>query len=103
MERQRANLRDLLERGVYDAEMFRERGALIAERLERAERDRAALENCKDAPREAARAAPEYRALTPAARNAALKSVLDRVVYRKEGRADDFSLELFPRLPASAP
>lgn len=108
LERQRENLRDLLERGVYDAETFQTRWAVIEARLERAERDKAALENFKDEAHEDARALPEYHALTPAARNAALKSVLDRVVYRKEPRSrrngpDEFTLDLFPKCPASAP
>ena len=47
LETQRDNLRDLLERGLYDAETFQERGRVIAERLERAKRDRAALDDAE--------------------------------------------------------
>ena len=121
LEAQRDNLRNLLERGLYDAETFLERERIIGERLERAKRDRAALNAAAPEPdgmrdtgesvKETERAAPEsgrildfYEALTPEGRNGVLKAVLERAVYRKGAdcrriRPDGFTLNLFPKLP----
>lgn len=111
LEAQRENLRNLLERGLYDAETFLERGRIIGERLRRAKDDKAALDGAgkdADATERAGeeadateraetdadgteRAAPEsrrildiYDALTPQGRNGVLKMILERAVYRKD-------------------
>ena len=110
METQRDNLRDLLERGLYDAETFLERGRVIAERLERAKRDRAALDDAGTESSvdcgagEKTRILDGYETLTPVAKNGTLKAVLEKAVYEKDADCrricpDGFTLNLFPKLP----
>lgn len=113
LERRREHLCDLVECGIYDAVTYRERGAVIAERLERARRDKAALDavESEEKAREEARLAAEdteildaYAALTPSGKNGLLKAVLEKAVYRKEARErwsrpDAFVLDLFPKIP----
>jgi hypothetical protein len=115
LERQRENLHDLLERGVYDTDTFLSRSRSVAGRLERAQSDREAVmeELRKERRREAEQggAIPEtenlldvYRVLTPAGKNFMLKETLEKVVYRKEsggrrGAPGRFTLDLFPKIP----
>lgn len=118
LRKQRDNLHDLLEQGVYDTDTFLERSRSVAGRITAAERDKAALET--DLSMEAQRAAareqiiPKVQHLleaygtltTPAARNILLREVLEKVVYTKEksgrwGNPDDFIVKIYPRLPVS--
>ena len=119
LERQRENLHDLLERGIYDTDTFLSRSKTISSRLQDAERDRETLseELAKEQLREANRRLiiPKvehlidvYDTLTPAAKNFMLKEVLDKVVYKKEissrwSRPDNFTIDLYPKVPRFQP
>ena len=115
LEKQRENLHDLLERGVYDTDTFLDRSRIIAARLKQAESDRAGVmeELLKEQRREASRRSiiPKiehlldvYDTLTPAGKNFMLKEVLEKVVYRKEvddrwSKPEHFTIDLFPKIP----
>ena len=114
LERRRARLMDLLEQGVYDIPTYTERAAILARDLESA---RAALDALSNAPARVEDAVSsllsEIRHVLQAydvapsneAKNALLRAVLDKVVYRKtyackrgEKACDYLSIELFPRI-----
>lgn len=117
LEKQRSNVHDLLEQGVYDTNTFLDRIREIGERLREAEEDRLALE--AELQLEAAREESRHNIIpkverlldvyhelpTPKAKNDLLKDVLEMVVYVKEhngrwhGAPDDFELTLYPKLP----
>ncbi|MBR4545890.1 MAG: recombinase family protein [Oscillibacter sp.] len=115
LEKQRENLHDLLERGVYDTDTFLDRSRIIAARLKQAESDRVSImaELRKEQQREVSREniIPKiehlldvYDTLTPSGKNFMLKEVLEKVVYRKElhnrwSNPDHFSIDLFPKIP----
>lgn len=113
LAKQRGNLFDLLEQGVYSREIFLERSRLLAERTTETERQISTLENHLASLRQAESLrhsiAPRIRKVldvygtleTPAEQNALLKSVLDHVVYTKtaRGRQSDLQLFVYPRLP----
>lgn len=115
LEKQRENLHDLLERGVYDTDTFLDRSRIIAARLKQAESDRASVmaELLKQQQRETSRKSiiPKiehlldvYDTLTPSGKNFMLKEVLEKVVYRKEvndrwSNPDHFGIDLFPKIP----
>jgi len=117
LKEQQSNLDDLLERGIYTDEKYRERTIILENRIKQTENDRNDLIVAIDIEeqREEARIitipAVEYlldvyNALpTPQAKNDMLKEVLEKVVYTKtkSGRwhnaVDDFELELYPKLP----
>ena len=117
LEKQRENLHDLLERGIYDTDTFLARGRTVASRLEQARQDRDAVasELSREQQDEARRRQliPKvehlldvYDGLAPASRNVLLKEVLEKVVYRKDPKSrwshpDDFTVDLFPRIPQS--
>lgn len=103
---QRSNLHDLLEQGVYTAGVFRERSALLEERLallrKQAAEQAAALKRMAGTSleKQAARISNAllcYRAAAPGERNAMLKQMISRIVYSKEkGAAQmDFSLTVY--------
>lgn len=107
---------ELVEQGVYSADVFLARSRALAAQIEDAERQRAqAAQDASDA-RQAAEAwqdtLPRLRhvldaygpAQSPEERNALLRSVLDHVVYTKTRRerwtgGSDMQLTLFPRIP----
>lgn len=115
LEKQRENLHDLLERGVYDAATFLDRSRIIAARLQQAERDRKSMttELFKERQRDESRGRliPKiehlldvYGSLTPAGKNFMLREVLEKVVYGKEtsdrwSRPDHFTVDLYPKIP----
>ena len=115
LEKQRENLHDLLERGVYDTDTFLARGRVIASRLQQAERDKQSMtaEFLKERQRGESRRGliPKiehlldvYDTLTPAGKNFMLKEVLEKVIYRKEvsdrwSRPDNFTVDLYPKIP----
>lgn len=120
LAKQRENLHDLLERGIYDSDTFLERGRIIAARIKQAENDRAALIEDLDIEekREASRKIiiPKVESLldvyaslpTPKAKNEMLKDVLEKVVYTKKvsgrwAKPDDFQIVLYPKIPRSNP
>lgn len=118
LNKQRGALHDLLERGVYDTETFLRRGREIAERLRRAENERSALEaelrNAKIREQSRNEIIPKARYLpdvynelpSPAAKNAMLKELVEKIVYTREERSrrgceNRFTLDIYPRLPRS--
>ena len=109
---------DLVEQGIYTPEVFIERTRIISEKKETAEsslhlaeKELERLRKLKDS-RETI--APAIRhvldiyptAKSPTEKNELLKSVLDKVVYRKTKRASkngsggDMQLTVFPKLPS---
>ena len=118
LRKQRGALHDLLERGVYDAETFAERGRRIAERLRRAEEKLNGMETelrgAKTREMSRGKIIPKAECLpdvynelpSPAAKNALLKEVVEKIVYTKEERScrggeNRFTLDIYPRLPRS--
>ena len=115
LEKQRENLHDLLERGVYDTDTFLNRSRIVAARLQQAEHDKKAMEAelLKERQRDESRRSliPKiehlldvYDTLTPAGKNFMLKEVLEKVVYRKEAsdrwsHPDHFTVDLYPKIP----
>ena len=116
LEKQRENLHDLLEQGVYDTDTFLERGRSIAARKKQAEDDRAALlaDLSLEEKREASRQSivPKVERLldvydqlpTAKAKNDMLKEVLEKVVYTKESggrwaKPDAFEIVIYPKIP----
>ena len=115
LKKQRGNLHDLLERGIYDVDTFLDRSRSIASRLQQAERDKQSMteELLKARQRDESRGSlvPKmerlldvYDALTPAGKNFMLKEALAKVVYRKEvsdrwSRPDHFTVDLYPKIP----
>ena len=117
--KQRDNLHDLLERGVYDTDTFLERSRKIADRLQQAEHDLAAAQAELDsaALREAGRReiVPKVEYLldvydeldSAAAKNTLLKETVEKIVYTKEERShrggeNKFTLDVYPKLPRSS-
>ncbi|MDK2824548.1 MAG: site-specific recombinase [Clostridia bacterium] len=113
LEKQKNNLHDLLERGIYDIDTYLSRSQIIAERIENC---RKTIENTKQAilheqKKEKAQKqiipALEHvleiypKTEDPAQKNSLLKSVLEKAVYKKERyqKDDNFSLVLYPKLP----
>lgn len=121
LEKQRDNLHNLLEQGVYTTDMFLERSRVLSERITQATESRAAIEgelsleliredSRKNIIPKVERLLDVYAALsTPKAKNDMLKEVLEKVVYTKEhnGRwhnaPDDFEIVLYPKLPMFDP
>lgn len=117
LEKQRNNIHDLLERGVYDTGMFLDRMREVGERIKQAEEDRVSVEadlQLEQAREESRREIiPKVERLldvyaelpSPKAKNDLLKDVLEKVVYVKvsNGRwhnsPDNFEITLYPKLP----
>ena len=115
--KQRDNLHDLLERGIYTADTFLERSRIISDRLSQAQADLTKAESdLKTAQRRQASLAtliPTVRSLNDVyhtlpdakSKNNLLKSVLEKVIYTKTvrtprgGDPDNFTLTLYPRIP----
>lgn len=100
-ERQKDNLHNLLEQGVYTPEIFSERRTALESKLENLRRNalaqKAALEQLlMDTPNEPVTMLQFYWEASPARRNALLKNVVERVTYEKApGTARyDFSLDV---------
>ncbi len=117
---QQDSLHDLLERGVYDADTFLSRSRIIGDRLNRASADlgeaQRGLSETEARGQSRAQGVPTaaklpdvYAALpSPAAKNAMLREVIDKIVYVKDVenrrvREDAFAVDLYPRLPKAAP
>lgn len=115
--KQRDNVYDLLEQGVYNTETFLDRSKIINEKMTETEKlikkieDSLDLKARSDQSRKtiipkAEKVLAQYgKAKTPAEKNQLLKSVIDKVVYIKNvngrwhGKPDDFELTLYPKLP----
>lgn len=95
-------LHDLLEQGVYDTDTFLRRHSALVERIRSLEQAKASIRPKArlDVPKMAARIQDmldNYYTLPPQERNELLKSVLEKVVYKKEPGAKpaEFHLTLF--------
>lgn len=118
LEAQADKLYDLLEQGVYTPEIFAARSRNLAERIDAAQKAQAQaqaeLQKAAKAAQITASLIPKiesllegYNALpSAAAKNAALKEILDKVVYTRDPSTrrspqtyDSFNLVLFPHLP----
>ncbi len=117
LKRQFANIHDLLERGIYSAEVFLQRTEEISQRLAQTHTAEQTLSaefeqiqsaytlNSEDfLPKQIVEC---YEKLPNAAgKNCLLKLLLDKVVYEKDksgackgGSVDGFTLRIFPKLP----
>ncbi|MDD3839955.1 MAG: recombinase family protein [Clostridia bacterium] len=113
LEKQKNNLHDLLERGVYDIDTYLERSQILAKRIDdtnhnikNADQDlisaRERLNAKKNIIPQVEKVLELYpKTQSPAKKNKLLKSVLDYAVYEKEKnqRNDEFTLVLYPKLP----
>lgn len=95
-------LHDLLEQGVYDTDTFLQRHAALTQRIASLEAAKADLhpQAQLNVPKMAERiqgVLDVYQTLAPAERNELLKSVLEKVIYKKEPGAKpaEFHLTLF--------
>lgn len=116
MEKQRNNLYDLLEKGVYSTELFMERSKVLADKIAEmqaeldASRRRAASGQVLEKARfeiipRVEHVLDTYPELTDvAAKNALLKEVLDKVVYSKtqggQWKESDMKVYIFPKVEA---
>ncbi len=116
LEKQRDNIYDLLEKGIYTTEIFLARSQGISEKITDTqnriqqinsdiEREIRTVQNQKIIIPRAERVLSRYpKAKTPAEKNELLKSVIEKVVYTKtingrwHGKPDDFELVLFPKI-----
>lgn len=119
LDEQRKEAHNLIERRIYTDEMFFDRMKELGELIQKAKTDRAAIEadmqiegireeSRKNIIPAVERLIETYHELqTAEAKNDLLKEVLEKVVYTKDaggrwnGKPDDFTIELFPKLPAS--
>lgn len=118
LNKQLAKAHDFLEQGVYDVDTFllrsRELGSQISEVKETIKQEKEALATAQAHEASTTDIVPRVEAaidlypslVSPRAKNDLLKSVLEKVVYTKlsgarwHGSVDDFTLELFPKIPA---
>lgn len=112
LNKQKNRLHDLLERGIYDEETYLERSANIADRINNVEKaigkikeDLINDEMHNKAKRNIIPTVEKvldlyYKTKDPAQRNALLKTVIEKAVYRKEKhqKNDDFTLVIYPLL-----
>mgnify|MGYP006999684367 FL=1 len=100
---QDSKLHDLLEQGVYDINTFMERHALLTERIAKLVSAKEQLRP-KERPldvdgmqRRICAVLDAYDGASPQTRSDMLKSVIDRVIYRKEPGAKpaEFELEMY--------
>lgn len=113
LEKQKNNLHDLLERGIYDVDTYLERSQILAQRIDeakinivKAKNDLKLEEKRIKAKKNVIPKVEKVLDLYPKAKNAdkknnLLKSVLDYAIYKKDKnqRNDEFTLVLYPKLP----
>lgn len=117
LNKQLNNLHDLLEQGVYSADVFLERSRVLKERIDTAESTRNKLkeeleaisnrENSKKiiVPKVKKIVGVYWQLQTPKEKNLLLKEVLEKAVYIKKvggrwhAKPDDFELHIYPKLP----
>jgi site-specific DNA recombinase len=113
LEQQRERLHDFLERGIYDDETFMERSATLASRISdtktaitKAEKDLAEAAKRLKARKEIIPQVEHVLELYSVTddiklKNNLLKSILDRIEYKKEKhqKRNQFTLEVYPKLP----
>ncbi|MCM3703784.1 recombinase family protein [Paenibacillus macerans] len=112
LEAQRGRLFDFLEREIYSEELYLERSQSLAKRMDE---NKAAIEHARAELEEAKNRENKQNNIIPMAqnviklykrskdagkKNALLKSIVDKVEYRKEKhqRNDDFDIKLIPKL-----
>lgn len=118
LQKQIDNMHDLLEQGVYSVDIFQKRHSQVAQQLSNlsSQRDNllTELKRFEDLQNIKEQFAPKVSALlagydrnTPAANNAILKELLERVSYLKTTRNKkgdlenrNFTLHVYPRLPS---
>lgn len=113
LHKQKNNLHDLLEKGVYDIATFMERQKVIAERIKETQEviDQLQEELKQEEERERHRSefVPRIKSVLEAYRqtddvekkNRLLKSVLEKATYRREkdwNKKDQFVIQLYPRI-----
>ena len=117
LEKQRDNIYDLLEQGIYTTDVFLQRSQGISEKIkalsnsidrisQEIEHEKLIEQSRKNIIPRAEYVLAEYpKAKTPAEKNRLLKSVIEKAVYTKtvngrwHGRPDEFDLVLYPKLP----
>jgi hypothetical protein len=121
LAKQRGNIYDNLERGIYDTETFLERSRDVGTRIQQTQEDHAALladlkiRDEQDAAQTLIIPKVEhiievYKTLPDAqSKNDLLKEILEKVVYTKtkstrwQESADEYELILYPKLPHKTP
>ncbi len=112
LEKQKNNLHDFLERGIYDDTTYLERSKSLAERIEKTTAIKRQLQQDIDNEDKCIKAGLEIMPMLhnilrlyqleddPAEKNLLLKCVVEKVIYQKskEQRNDDFSLEIMPKI-----
>ncbi|WP_168198319.1 recombinase family protein [Crassaminicella thermophila] len=117
LENQMEKLHDLLEQEVYTVEKFLERSKNISQRIAGIEENRKQLLNTialakknnegrKNIIPKVEKVLEVYNSIEdPAERNELLKEVIEKAIYTKEtggrwsGKEDEFTLDLYPKLP----
>ncbi|WP_352420775.1 recombinase family protein [Proteiniborus sp.] len=117
LNKQLSSLHDFLEQGIYSTEVFLERSKVLNDKINTAKENKTELENKlnsifiieknkKTIIPKVEKVLETYNRLeNPKEKNDILKEVIDKVVYTKEeggrwsGKVDDFTLDLYPKLP----
>lgn len=105
LDQQKSALHDLLEQGIYDSEVFRDRRKTLEDRTAQLADSLATLEREQRQLREAAPSPPLweiYAQASPARKNALLKTLVDHIVYLRPPSTRwapaGFTLHVFPLL-----
>jgi site-specific DNA recombinase len=113
IEKQKGRLHDFLERGIYDEETYLKRSQILAEKHIKTESSIKEIEEILKIEQTKELAESEFipqvenvlslypNTDDPKKKNNLLKSILEKAVYRKEKTqsGEDFSLNLYPKLP----
>lgn len=117
LKKQSNSLHDLLEQGVYSVETFLERSKIINDKINAAKTSKKELEeklnNISIIEKNKKTIIPKiekvidlyWKLESPKEKNELLKEVIDKVIYTKKeggrwsGKIDDFTLDLYPKLP----
>lgn len=107
--KQRENAYDLLEKGIYTVDIFTERNKVLSERIDfitksidQIKEDISSISSLKSIDNQIDRLeniVSIYDQCTPSQKNALLKSVIDKAVYKKEksAREDNFEIQVYSR------
>jgi biopolymer transport protein ExbD len=112
LQKQKNNLHDLLERGIYDIDTFVERSTVVTQRIEETQKSIDVLMQKieeEKSKRDKEKILPQIQHVLDlywktddiAQKNMLLKSVLEKAEYLKEKkqRNDNFELWVYPKLP----
>jgi site-specific DNA recombinase len=103
LKKQLNNAHDFLEQGIYDTQTFVERSKIVADKIKAAEQQHKELKKELKKPKleyeKIPAAVSNYYDLNIEEKNQVLKSILDKVVYRKEIKLipDAFTLDVYPK------